>query len=135
MDHLKAPALPQTAFSSVESNVDCALDPIASLKTMFVDIVQKGRIASGQCPALRPVFLKPHGVAAARFRILDHLPAHCRVGLFSEPGRTFEAWVRFSSDTLPSRPDFKTTLGIGIMGRWHLPGRLAASHAAARDPR
>jgi hypothetical protein len=32
---------------------------------MFVDMVMGGRLAKCQNPALRPVFLKPHGVAAA----------------------------------------------------------------------
>lgn len=108
MDHLKEPqagALP---------SIDCSVDPIASLKAMFVDMVQAGRIAKGQCPALRPVFLKPHGVAAAQFRIRADLPAHYQVGLFAHVGKAFDAWVRFSSDTLPTLGDFKSTLGIGI---------------------
>ena len=97
MDHLKS----DSAVSA--AGVDCANDPIKSLVTMFVDMVQAGRIAKGQCPALRPVFLKPHGVAAAQFHIRADLPAELRVGLFAEPGRTYPAWVRFSSDTTPTR--------------------------------
>src|ERR1044071_8791145 len=99
MDHLKA-AAPQGAPS-----VDCATDPIKSLVTMFVGMVEAGRIAKGQCPAMRPVFLKPHGIAAARFHVRDDLPEELRVGLFSEPGRSYPAWVRFSSDTTPTSTD------------------------------
>lgn len=40
----------------VTSCVDCSQDPITSLKNMFVDMVQAGRIVKGQCPAMRPVF-------------------------------------------------------------------------------
>jgi hypothetical protein len=92
--------------------VDCGADPVGSLVEMFVGVVQAGRIAKGQCPALRPVFLKPHGVAHGEFRIRADLPDDLRAGLFA--GRAYPAWVRFSSDTLPTRNDYKSTLGIGI---------------------
>ena len=91
---------------------DCSVNAIGSLVEMFVGLVQAGRIKKGQCPALRPVFLKPHGVAYGRFRIVEGLPAHLRIGLFA--GREYPAWIRSSSDTLPSIGDFKTTVGIGI---------------------
>jgi hypothetical protein len=94
------------------AGVDCGQDPIASLTQMFVTMVQGGRIARGQCPALRPVFLKPHGVAQATFRIKPNLPESLKIGLFS--GVDYPAWIRFSSDTLPTANDFKTTVGIGI---------------------
>jgi hypothetical protein len=92
--------------------VDCAADPVASLKTMFVDMVMGRRIAAGQDPVLRPVFVKPHGVAGATFTILPDLRPDLRVGVFA--GETYPAWVRFSSDTVPSQPDLKTTCGVAI---------------------
>jgi len=92
--------------------VDCGADPIGSLVQMFVTMVQGGRIARGQCPALRPVFLKPHGVAHGSFRVRPDLPSDLKVGLFA--GTEYPAWVRFSSDTLPTIGDFKTTVGIGV---------------------
>src|SRR5262249_27847613 len=67
----------------------------------------------GQRPARRPVFLKPHGVAHARFEILPDLPPELRVGVFALAG-SLRAWVRFASDTQPMNPDLKTTTGIGI---------------------
>ncbi|WP_200883885.1 LodA/GoxA family CTQ-dependent oxidase [Archangium violaceum] len=94
------------------SRADCAEDPIASLEQMFVDQVQAGRIEAGQCPAMRPVFLKPHGVARGEFVIRPDLPESLRVGLFA--GTAYPAWVRFSSDTLPTRNDWETTCGVGI---------------------
>ena len=108
MDHLKS----NGAVSA--PRVDCSVDPIKSLVTMFVDMVQAGRITKGQCPALRPVFLKPHGVAAAQFHVRADLPAELRIGLFAEAGKIYPAWVRFSSDTTPTRTDYKSTLGIGV---------------------
>ena len=108
MDHLKS------SEERNAPNVNCAIDPIQSLVTMFVDMVQSGRIAKGQCPALRPVFLKPHGIAAAHFHVRADLPSELRIGLFTKPGRSYPAWVRFSSDTTPTRTDYKSTLGIGV---------------------
>ncbi len=89
---------------------NCA-DPAQQLKEMFVDIVQTRRIRQGQSPALRPVFLRIHGVVHGRFEIAPDLPDDLRVGVFA--GDSYDAWVRFSSDT-PSGPDLRTTLGIGI---------------------
>lgn len=99
---------------SEKNCIDCEQDPIASLKTMFVDMVQAKRIAKGQCPAMRPVFLKPHGVAEAQFIIRDDLNEKLQIGLFSNLSKIHPAWVRFSSDTTPTSTDYKSTLGIGI---------------------
>ncbi|WP_444944165.1 LodA/GoxA family CTQ-dependent oxidase [Microbulbifer sp. ZKSA006] len=91
---------------------NCSINPTESLVEMFVDIVQKGRISKGQCPALRPVFLKPHGVAKGTFRVRRDIPENFQIGLFA--GDEYELWARFSSDTLPTVSDFKTTCGIGL---------------------
>ena len=91
---------------------DCGDDPIAALKTMFVDILMGGRIGQGQKPVLRPVFLKPHGVAGGTLTVRPNLPDELRVGVFA--GTSYPAWVRFASDTRPSTPDLKTTCGIAI---------------------
>jgi hypothetical protein len=91
---------------------DCGDDPIAALETMFVTMVMGGRIGAGQNPALRPVFLKPHGVAGGTFTVVADLPDELRVGVFA--GESYPAWVRFSSDTQPYLPDLQSTCGIGI---------------------
>jgi hypothetical protein len=44
--------------------------------------------------------------------ILPNLPAELKVGIFA--GTDYPAWVRFSSDTLPTLNDYKSTVGIGI---------------------
>lgn len=46
--------------------------------------------------ALRDAHPKMHGCAAARFEVLDGLPADLRKGLFATP-HTYAAWVRFSN--------------------------------------
>lgn len=106
-------------------SIDCARDPIAALKAMFVDLVMGRRISAGQDPALRPVFLKPHGVARGTFTIRPDLPEELRVGLFRH--ESLAAWVRFSSDTLPNRPDLRTTVGIGIK-LFGVPGTKLLEH-------
>ena len=92
--------------------VDCSGEATESLTTMFVDMVQKGRIAKGQCPVLRPVFHKSHGVAKGIFRIKPDLQPDLKVGLLE--GAEYPVWARFSSDTAPTLTDFKSTVGVGL---------------------
>ena len=113
------------ASSTPASTPDCSGNPAESLKKMFVDQTMGPRIAAGQCPVRRAVFLKPHGVAKADFFVLPDLPAEYRLGIFAQ--QQFEAWVRLSSDTVPGAPDLKTTTGIaiklfGVKGKKLLPG-------------
>jgi hypothetical protein len=91
---------------------DCERDPIGKLRQMFVDIVQSRRIRLGQRPARRPVFLKPHGVAHGIFQVRRDIPDNLKIGVFAMDD--LRAWVRFSSDTVPTNPDLKTTCGVGI---------------------
>ncbi len=91
----------------------CDSDPIVGLKQLFVDYFQGSGMASGRCPATRPVFLRLHGVAHGRFVVNPDLPEELRVGVFAQ-GPEFPVWVRFSADVQPGRPDLKGTTGIGI---------------------
>lgn len=93
-----------------DSSWNCA-SPAQQLKEMFVDLVQARRIKLGQNPAMRPVFLRLHGVVKGLFEIVPKLDDELRVGVFQ--GKSFDAWVRFSSDT-PSGPDLRTTIGVAI---------------------
>lgn len=108
-------------------------DAAEQLKEMFVGIIQKKRIAAGQKPAMRPVFLKVHGVAQGTFEILPDLPKNLAVGVFGMKRKDpFPVWVRFSSDTLPSVPDLRTTLGIGIK-LFDVPGPKLIDHGDTQD--
>lgn len=91
----------------------CDQDPIEALRQMFVDYAQGRTILAGRDPATRPVFLRLHGSAHGTFDIRPDLPDDLRVGLFGQR-QSYPAWVRFSSDVQPGRPDFKGTCGIGI---------------------
>lgn len=96
----------------ISPSIDCDKDPGLNLKTMFVDMIQQGRLDAGQMPALRPVFLKPHGIARGRLTVRKDADPNLRCGLFA--GDSWPVWLRFSSDTVPQVPDYKTTLGIGM---------------------
>lgn len=97
---------------NLAAQMDCGTNPAASLQQMFIDIGMGTRIAAGQCPVRRSVFLKPHGVAKADFIMVPGLAEKYKVGIFAL--EKLEAWLRFSSDTVPGSVDLKSTVGIGI---------------------
>lgn len=101
---------------------DKADEATARLTEMFVDIGQAKRIELGQRPAERAVFRKLHGVASGQLVMEKNLPKEFRVGVFNHD--RLDAWVRFSSDTAPTSPDLKSTLGIGIK-LFGIPGPTA----------
>jgi hypothetical protein len=108
---------------------DCDADSVAALVQMFVDRTMRPRIAAGQQPVRRAVFLKPHGVAHGTFAIDAGLPPDLAVGVLRR--ESFPCWVRFASDTLPRAPDRGTTLGLaikllGVPGAKLLPGEESA---------
>lgn len=91
---------------------DCGTNSVAALKEMFVDVVMGRRLENGQAPALRPVFLKTHGIAFGTFDVRADLPEDLRVGFLCHERAA--AVVRVSSDTLPQRADVRTTVGMAI---------------------
>ncbi|MFI9203156.1 LodA/GoxA family CTQ-dependent oxidase [Streptomyces sp. NPDC053048] len=102
---------------SPEAPLVCATDPVAALVAEFVGKRMGGRISQGQDPVLRPVFVKYHGAARGVLTVAPGLAPELCVG-FLEAARErkggLPAWVRFSSDTLPDRPDLRRTAGVGI---------------------
>jgi hypothetical protein len=62
----------------------------------------------------RAVFLKPHGCAKAQFTVSPNLPVEYQVGFFKTP-QIYNAWVRLSSDNIPSSPDSSNnTIGFSL---------------------
>jgi hypothetical protein len=106
---------------------DFATDPIGCLNYIFVERVLGQRLAAGQSPAQRPVFLKPHGVARGRFTVRPDLPPDLRIGVFA--GQSYAAVVRFSSDTQPGKPDLGTTCGVALK-LFDVPGEKLLEPAA-----
>jgi hypothetical protein len=118
-----------TPFPDPEGEFDPAVaDRIAAL---FTDIINM-RHPPGDRAVKRAVFLKPHGCARAQFEVLSGLPGRFRTGLFYRPAK-FDAWVRFSSDTIPITSDLRgNTIGfaiklLGVRGPKILPGEEQAT--------
>lgn len=106
-----------TFGNAPEALPDCATEPVAGLLAEFVEKRMGERISQGQDPVLRPVFVKFHGAARGVLTVAPDLPPDLCIGFLKaakeqEGGLT--AWVRFSSDTLPDRPDLRRTAGVGI---------------------
>lgn len=90
---------------------ECLYDPVGSLKRVFVDERQRGRIGA-EVPLLRGAFRKQHGGASGLFVVAPELPNELRIGVFSYA--QLPVWVRFSSDTELTGPDGASPLGMGI---------------------
>lgn len=113
-----------------ETNITCSCDdPIKCLKHMFVDMVQKRRYIEGQCPVRRPVFLRTHGIIQGELTILDDINPALKQGMFAQPG-THPTIVRYSSDLADGRPDWKSTIGLGIK-IFDVPGKKVVSDDGA----
>lgn len=65
------------------------------------DPTQEGKI-------LRGVHAKSHGCVKAEFRISEDIDEKYRIGLFANPGKSHEAWVRFSNASVLREDDLKT---------------------------
>jgi RoxA-like, cytochrome c-like/Cytochrome c len=59
----------------------------------------------GNLPVLRAVHPKDHGCVKAVFEINANIPEALRVGVFSQPGRKYDAWIRFSNAAALVGPD------------------------------
>ncbi|MBS7253591.1 LodA/GoxA family CTQ-dependent oxidase [Flavobacterium branchiicola] len=104
-------------------------DPIEGLRYMFCELVQAKRVKQGQCPVRRPVFLRTHGIMKGNFVIHENLPKEFRHGMFKKSGN-FPAYVRYSSDLSDGRPDWMSTIGIGIK-IFGIPGEKVVSDDGA----
>ncbi|WP_181389867.1 LodA/GoxA family CTQ-dependent oxidase [Leucothrix pacifica] len=106
--------LSETVKSKETSQANCK-SPADGLESMFVDQVQKTRVEKGnQCPARRPVFLRTHGAIKGELVFQDDIPTHLQHGLFANPSRKHPVWLRYSSDLIDGRPDYLSTIGLGI---------------------
>lgn len=94
-------------------------DAGGGLDAMFVDLILQGRINAGQCPVLRPVFQKLHGVATCRLEMRSDADPVYRAGLFAAEGHA--GWIRFSSDTTETATGFRSTVGVGLK-LWDIAG-------------
>lgn len=95
---------------------------VEDIRRMFVDEIQVSRIVNeNQTPAKRAAFAKTHGSVYGTFQVSDNLPEQYQVGIF-KPGKSYSAWVRYSSDIAQTADDYKSTVGIGIK-LFDVPGK------------
>lgn len=78
---------------------------IQQIADMTIQLLQK-RYAGGK-PILRGVHAKSHGCVRAEFQVLPDLAPELQIGLFSHPGKRFDAWIRFSNAAVLVEPDLK----------------------------
>ncbi|MCX6108398.1 MAG: catalase, partial [Proteobacteria bacterium] len=58
----------------------------------------------------------PHAIAcvAARFKVNDDIPIKYQTGVFSQPGKTYDGLIRFSSSFGPAGDNAKDARGLAI---------------------
>ncbi|MFZ0089738.1 MAG: hypothetical protein WAL63_09550 [Solirubrobacteraceae bacterium] len=70
-------------------------------------------------PMLRGQHPKSHGCVKAQFTVAEGIPHDLRWGLFAEPGRSYEAWIRFSASHTSPQSDRKADahgMSIKLLG-------------------
>jgi len=73
----------------------------------------KRRYADGK-PILRGVHPKDHGCVSATFQVHDSLAPELRVGVFAEPGRKYEAVIRYSNASVLVADDALGSRGMAV---------------------
>jgi hypothetical protein len=71
---------------------------------------------SGEKPRLRAQHSKGHACVTATFTVAADLPPDKRVGLFANPGREYEAWVRYSNAAAVAGADSLLVKGVRTHG-------------------
>src|SRR5688572_24979155 len=100
-------------FLSLVSEASCP--PESELSKDAQRILQQFRMVQKNRgnPKTRPVFLKEHGHVAGLFIVNPDLPERLKAGVFAS--KEYQAWLRFSTDTIPQTPDTEgDTAGLGI---------------------
>ncbi len=105
-DHLN---LPENPFETIPSEEENQIKEIADLTLKLL-----AKRYSAPNPSLRGVHPKSHGCVQATFEVSPDIDKDLlslvrkrslKQGLFAQPGRKFDAWVRFSNATTLVKPD------------------------------
>lgn len=97
---------PRCPFERI-SNPDLEAKQIAETTELTVQLLDKRYSPPKQI--LRGVHPKSHGCVKATFTINPDIPPGLQVGLFAEPGRQFDAFIRFSNAAAVVGPDTTET--------------------------
>ena len=92
---------PRCPFEHIAEKENEQVDEITDITVKLLDkrYTNKGK------PILRGVHPKSHGCVKANFKINDDIDESLRVGLFAEPGKQFDAFIRFSNAAAVLGPD------------------------------
>lgn len=93
-------------FETVPSDEASEIDEVAELSVSLQD-KRAQTVANQKGKLLRGVHAKSHGCVRAEFVIRDDIKEEYRVGLFAEPGKRYEAWIRFSNAAVLVEHDLK----------------------------
>lgn len=112
----KTPPAAENGYGESVSPGEEALDREIAALSVAVLKKERGSVAGVMT---RDVHAKAHGCVRAEFAVDPGLPADLRAGVFSEPGRTYASWIRFSNGASKIQPDKKADargMAIKLMG-------------------
>lgn len=104
---------PMCPFEHIE-NSDQEAKEIAETVDLTVQLLDKRYPSPDKI--LRGVHPKSHGCVKAWFEINSDIKQHLQVGLFSTPGKKFDAFIRFSNAAARLGPDISATGEHGSRG-------------------
>lgn len=105
----------QDPISGVENVPDGEAEQIREIAELMVRLMEQ-RYRDGK-PFLRGVHPKAHGCARATFTVKPGLPEDLRVGVFANPGVSYDAVVRFSNAAALIGPDVQDSVKDGVTTR------------------
>jgi len=93
-------------FETVPADETSEIDETAALTVNLQD-KRADQDESQEGRRLRGVHAKSHGCVKAEFVVRDDIEEKYRVGLFAQPGKVHEAWIRFSNAAVLREDDLK----------------------------
>lgn len=102
----QAADLPDEQFETIPADETGQIEETAALGVRLQTLRAKNdKTQDGQL--LRGVHAKSHGCVKAEFTINADIDRKYRVGLFAQPGTTYEAWIRYSNASVLREDDLK----------------------------
>lgn len=120
----------------VSSEEQIPPDEAALTRAIIEDAVRVVEQHRDNTRVLRDAHAKAHGCVKGEVQVLDDLAADLRQGVFSEPGKTWQAWVRLSNgNAYPQFDSARDARGMAVKlldvpGAKLMPG---AAHAGEQD--
>lgn len=100
-------------------------DPKQAQEQVFIDRLIKLLRAKMQRENLgtmhRDAHPKQHGMVKAEFMVEKNLPSALQKGVF-QPGKCYQAWVRFSNQNAPQQEDYKKDIRGAAIKLMRVPG-------------